>query len=258
MSQAPGSIVNMSRTLFRAAVNAVTQALQSLNSGTTEPDDTFPYMLWADTTTGLLKQRNAADNGWVSVLSLATGLPVGAAKAGVDDRITELTGLTTPLSKEQGGTGGGTPTEGYIYIRDEKSSGTGGGGFTNGAWRTRTLNTEVIDAGGHSTLASNQVTLAAGTYRFAARAPGFQVDGHKVKLVNITDTIDYVGSSANSNPIGYEQTDSFVRGRFTIAGAKVFELQHRCQTTNGTNGLGGAAFLSVNEVYAELEFWKEL
>ena len=34
-------------------------------------------MYWADTTSGLLKQRNAADSAWIDILTLSTGLPAG-------------------------------------------------------------------------------------------------------------------------------------------------------------------------------------
>lgn len=42
--------------------------LRTLNSGATAPSSTTPYMLWMDTTTGALKQRNAADSAWVVLI----------------------------------------------------------------------------------------------------------------------------------------------------------------------------------------------
>jgi len=76
MSQADFNIDNISRSLFRAENNTSLQALASLSSGATEPATTYAYQLWADTTTGLLKQRNAANSAWVDVLTMATGSPV--------------------------------------------------------------------------------------------------------------------------------------------------------------------------------------
>ncbi len=55
----------------RAAINAALQALATLNSGITEPATPYAYMLWADTTTGLLKIRNATNTAWVTVGVLA-------------------------------------------------------------------------------------------------------------------------------------------------------------------------------------------
>lgn len=150
-----------------------------------------------------------------------------------------------------------TAREAYIYIREEQAANTAGGGFTSGAWRTRVLNTEVNDAGGHASVASNQVTLAAGTYRFKVSAPAMNCGTHKVKLINTTDTIEYVGSSEFTATSGGATSRSVVSGRFTIAGSKVFEVQHRCGTTKATDGLGVANNFAVVEVYAEVEFWKE-
>jgi hypothetical protein len=81
MSQATAAIANMSRTLFRAAVNAITQAIQSMNSGATEPTETYAYMPWADTTSGWMKQRNAANSGWIPRWPLGTGAAVDIASA---------------------------------------------------------------------------------------------------------------------------------------------------------------------------------
>lgn len=149
-------------------------------------------------------------------------------------------------------------SDAYIYVRDEKASSTVGGTFTSGAWRTRDLNTEVNDAGGFASVGSNQVTLAAGTYRFRARAPALYVDRHQIRLANVTDSTYYYGSSAYSDASGSGRTtDSVVSGRFTIASAKVFEVQHQCLTTKTTDGFGTYAGFGNVEVYSEVEFWRE-
>lgn len=62
---------------FRTDLNEVLAAIVSQNSGPTEPDTTYPLQWWADTTAGILKQRNAGNNAWNDVLILATGAPVG-------------------------------------------------------------------------------------------------------------------------------------------------------------------------------------
>lgn len=146
-------------------------------------------------------------------------------------------------------------SESYIYIRDEKASGTAGGTFTAGAWQKRDLNTEVNDAGGHASLTSSAITLAAGTYRFYAKAPAYAVSLHKIKLKNTTDNIEYIGTSEFQ--AANVTTHSKVSGRFTITTSKNFELQHYCSFTVATNGFGYPASMGVTEVYAEIEFWKE-
>jgi hypothetical protein len=47
-------------------------ALRSCHSGSSAPAATTPYMLWADTTSGWLKIRNAGDTAWLKVAPLAT------------------------------------------------------------------------------------------------------------------------------------------------------------------------------------------
>ena len=53
----------------------LTQAFDTvatLNSGSAAPAETYAFMWWADTTTGMLKIRNAADTDWVTVGTLAS------------------------------------------------------------------------------------------------------------------------------------------------------------------------------------------
>jgi hypothetical protein len=56
----------------RGGINSALAAIVSQNSGATEPSTTYAYMLWADTTTGLIKQRNAANNAWITIGTMAS------------------------------------------------------------------------------------------------------------------------------------------------------------------------------------------
>lgn len=144
----------------------------------------------------------------------------------------------------------------YILVRDEKAANTAGGGFTAGAWRTRDLNTEVEDTGNYASIASNQITLEAGTYRCRISAPARLVDRHKARLQNITDgTTILLGTSEFSN--GDATTQSVIQGRFTLSEQKVLEVQHQCQTTVATNGFGVESNFGVTEVYTVVELWRE-
>lgn len=53
-------------------VNNALNTLVTQNSGSTAPTTTYAYMTWADTTTGLLKIRNAANTAWVTVGTMAS------------------------------------------------------------------------------------------------------------------------------------------------------------------------------------------
>jgi hypothetical protein len=73
MSQADYTIADQDGASFLPDINGQLAAIVSNNSGATEPTTTYAYMLWADTSSGILKQRNSANNAWISVLTLSTG-----------------------------------------------------------------------------------------------------------------------------------------------------------------------------------------
>lgn len=47
------------------SLNSMMETLVTLNSGASAPATTYPYMVWADTTNNVIKQRNAADDAWI-------------------------------------------------------------------------------------------------------------------------------------------------------------------------------------------------
>jgi hypothetical protein len=71
MAQGDLNVANQSGAAFRADLNNQLAALGTLQSGASAPSTTFAYMPWADTTAGLLKIRNAANSGWITVGTLA-------------------------------------------------------------------------------------------------------------------------------------------------------------------------------------------
>ncbi len=71
MSQDDYVIENASGAAVRADLNNALAAIVSQNSGATAPTTTFAYQWWADTTTGLLKIRNAANSAWITIGTLA-------------------------------------------------------------------------------------------------------------------------------------------------------------------------------------------
>lgn len=70
------SVANAAGATVRADINANLQALVTNSSGAAAPGTTWAYMWWADTTTGLLKQRNAANSAWISKGTLASAFGV--------------------------------------------------------------------------------------------------------------------------------------------------------------------------------------
>lgn len=146
---------------------------------------------------------------------------------------------------------------GYIMLQDQQTANTAGGTFTSGAWRTRVLNTEVTDTNSDCSLASNQITLTAGTYECRLTAPAYNCDRHKTRLQNVTDSTTVLLGTSDYAPSGVgAETRSVVSGRFTIAASKALEFQHQCQTTSSSLGLGVATNFAATEVYATAEFWR--
>ena len=141
----------------------------------------------------------------------------------------------------------------YVHIEEQQTSGTDGGTFTSGAWQTRVLNTEVADPGGLATLASNQITLAAGTYRVHIACPAYKVGVHQARLQNISDgTTLLLGGNAAAGAADNGYTHAMIQGVFTIASSKVLEVQHRGTTTASTTGFGLATSWGT-EVYTTVE-----
>ena len=71
MAQHDYIIANQSGAAFRSDLNNGLAAIVSNNSGAAQPSTTYAYQWWADTTTGLLKIRNAANNAWITIGTLA-------------------------------------------------------------------------------------------------------------------------------------------------------------------------------------------
>ena len=65
-------ISNASGAAVRADLNNALAAIVSNNSNATEPSTTYSYMLWADTGSSppVMKLRNAANDGWVTLFQL--------------------------------------------------------------------------------------------------------------------------------------------------------------------------------------------
>ena len=127
-----------------------------------------------------------------------------------------------------------------LHVRDEKSATTNGGDASAGTDNIRVLNTVVTNEITGASLASNQITLPAGTYYCDATAPVFSVNMHRAFLYNVTDssvTLLGIPQYATSfSALG--GNNSVVMGRFTISGEKVFEIRHRTESAKATNGLG--------------------
>lgn len=145
---------------------------------------------------------------------------------------------------------------GYPDVIVEEQTSSASVGATSGSFVTRGLSTLVRNNGTIAALASNQVTLGAGTYFFKWFAPGKGVNQHQTRLQNITDaTTAGLGTSAFSPSASNAYSASEGSCVVTIAASKAFAVQHRVTTTNATDGFGTTAGFGT-DVYSRLEITK--
>jgi hypothetical protein len=137
-------ISNGTGAAVRSDLNGALAAIATNNSGATAPTTTYAYQWWPDTTTGLLKIRNAANSAWVTVGTLASTNLGLASLAGATFTGNVILATTTALELPDGTTGQrpGTPVNGMIrynttlnQFEGYKASAWGaiGGGATGGS-----------------------------------------------------------------------------------------------------------------------------
>ena len=151
MAQHDYILANQSGAAFRSDLNNGLAAIVSQNSGAAQPSTTYAYQWWADTATGLLKIRNAANNAWITLF--------------------QLDGEWTTLALENG-----TAAAPSLYFKD---SGTDTGLFSPGA------NQLAISTGGVQRLladASGNLTASGGLT--VANLNGGPLAGFRNRIIN--------------------------------------------------------------------------
>ena len=126
-------IANGTGAAVRSDLNDALAAIVSNNSSSTAPATTYAYQWWADTTTGLLKQRNAANSAFVTIGTLASTNLGLASLAGATFTGDVILGTTTALELPDGTTGErpGSPVAGMIRYNTTLSTFEG---YKAGAW----------------------------------------------------------------------------------------------------------------------------
>lgn len=199
MSQATASIANQSRTLFRAAVNAIAQAIQSLNGGASAPTETYANMWWADATSGWLKQRDSANSAWIKRLPLGTGAAVDVASAATLDLDANAASSHTLRVT-------GTTTTTAITLADGQHRmlrAAGAWPITNGA--------SLIVPGGSYTCAAGDLILAIGEPSGVVRLMIWKANGQAVvgstaldKIVQVVEATPYTTYSSTATSFPYD------------------------------------------------------
>jgi hypothetical protein len=146
-------------------------------------------------------------------------------------------GRITAAANGSGGGGGGSSE--VVTVLHQSASGVGGGTPTTAAWTARVLITVQVNEVTGASLASNTVTLPAGTYRSRAEAKFYRCSRAHMRLRNTTDGTTTLLAANSFSTANDADTECFLEGTFTIAGTKDFQLQYYADSAaGGTNGLG--------------------
>ena len=182
-----------------------------------------------------------------------TGVSVGGLPDGiVDTDMLAADAVTAPKI-------GSKTFTSYAIIGDVKANDVDGGTFTEGAWYTRDLNTELADPDGIVSISNNKFTLQAGTYFIEASAPAYKVNRHMAKLYQTSGTQADIafGTSMYANNTNLVNTVSVVRARVTISTATDYEIRHQGDSTNATYGFGLGSDFGTTELYTVVQIYKE-
>jgi hypothetical protein len=145
-----------------------------------------------------------------------------------------------------------------LHVIDEKPTQTQGGSLSDGTNNVRTLNTVKTNEISGASLATNSITLPSGTYHLQAQALNYKTASARLTWRNTTDSSDtIIGMMSYQNNANGASTYNFISGRFTISAQKVFQLQHRVQTTDA-NGAGyqDDGLDSKSCIYCDVKIWK--
>lgn len=142
-------------------------------------------------------------------------------------------------------------------FQNQQLTSINGGGLTQGSWVTSPFNTEVSDAGNIASVAANEFTLVAGTYRVRWSVPCYGVESFQTRLVQ--DATAYPGSNAEASAALEASSVSEGFARITVPSGGVYtcHIEAQCEFTNASSAYGVANNFGGTEVYGTIEFEKE-
>lgn len=146
-----------------------------------------------------------------------------------------------------------------LHVQERTYSGASAGTFTSGAWRTRNINTVVINNLNGSTLNTGILTLPSGRYIAEFTAAAIKVDNHSAKLHKISPLPEdlIIGTIECSSNADYTQTSSYGFGDFILDSTSELSLSHIGLTTRLDFGLGlGSSLELPYNVFVDLKIWK--
>lgn len=149
-------------------------------------------------------------------------------------------------------------SQGYLHVWDQKAASAQGGTSVTGL-QTRTLNTVVTNTLAGASLASNLITLPAGTYRVLAAVPATFLP-HRATLYNVTTSAAVVVGTNAGTRTGNGATaasTSIIQGRFTLSATSQLRVNHFIEAGYGSAGLGDSIADGNPAIFTSVQIWKE-
>jgi hypothetical protein len=189
MAQADGVVANGTGSAVRSDINTQYAALWSNHSGSTEPSSgKVSYQLWADTNSGYLKIRNAANNAWIQLFKLDGTL----SDIPVEGTVIKSTGESggTKFLREDG--------DGTCSWQTPASGGAALTGSTNNTVVTVT-GANAIQGEANLTFDGSQLGIgSASNYGTIGTAAAFQIQGTNTGSNTSINIVNAATSNASS------------------------------------------------------------
>jgi len=151
----------------------------------------------------------------------------------------------------------------FLHVQDQKAYNVDGGTSIADAWTKRTLNTVITNDIQGASLASDQVSLPAGTYYVEGSGEHINNGGGSSSFIasifkdgvrSLTGSTSFAGNGT--------QGKHAVAGVVTLSSPGIIELRYQAGLATATSGLGYSNNIgsivdtSLSSIYADLKIWQ--
>lgn len=142
---------------------------------------------------------------------------------------------------------------GQFIVSDTKTSGTQGGSPSTAAWTAHTLNTSDTNTITGASLASDTLTLPAGTFDIDFWAYFEQTNSTRLRFKSTTTATVIYAPGIEVSAADSGGTIVRGRGQLVLSASEAFKLEYYVDTASTANSLGRpASIASISEIYAKV------
>jgi len=248
-------IANGTGAAVRSDLNNALAAIVSLNSSASAPATTYAYMLWADTTAGIMKMRNGANSAWISLWELdgtfiATDISLSAGTAGAPSLYftgDTNTGIYSPGADQVAVSTGGT---GRLFV--DASGRVGLGNSSPGSYNASSDDLVVGDhTGAHGVTICSQ-NNSSGYIMFADGTTGAQAYAGQITYDHTNNRLT-LGTNDGTTGLTVDSSQRVGIGTTSPATALHVEVASgsasiRAQGPSGSNYFGFAGSTHITQL----------